>query len=363
MKIVVTGGGTGGHIYPALEVARELIAAGDEVAYFGSFRGQEGLACERAGVAFTAFPSEPLYRFTSLRGLKGALNLARSMVLARKALMRHRPDAVFSTGGYSSAPVVGAAERLGIPFVIHEQNTVPGRTNRMLSRNAHAVATVFRTGAEHFPGARVVRTGMPIRPEFRRGQQGSLGFETRPSNLASVLVTGGSQGASALNEAALSTATRMTDGSLHWLHITGPKHYEGMLETLRKFGVGDGYELRAFLQAEEISSAMFACTLAVCRSGAGTLAELAALRKPSVLIPYTAAFGNHQYTNALEFVDMGAALMLEEKDLIPSALESRILAWLHDEPLQQHAARALAEWDVPDAVQRIVTLVREAAQK
>ncbi len=363
MKVVVTGGGTGGHVYPALEVALELRRRGCEVAYVGSLRGQESAACAKAGVGFTGFPSEPLYRLTSLRGWRGAINLARARIMARRHLSQTRPDAVFSTGGYASAPVVSAASSLGVPFVLHEQNVVPGRTNRILSKSAAAVATTFRSGAEHFPEARVVRTGMPVRSEFRSGQVG-FGLAQQLGDAGPILlVMGGSQGAQAINEAALATAVRMAGQTVQWLHVTGTKHFPGMTESLARLGLTSGYELRAFLQAEEMASAMFGCEIAVCRSGAGTLAELAAMRKPAILVPYPAAFADHQRLNALEFESIGAAVLLEEKELTPAALEARVLSWLGEADRQASARAALEAWDIPDAVGRIADLVQEGAAR
>lgn len=361
MRVVVTGGGTGGHVFPALEVARAFQEQGEDVQYFGSLRGQEERHCRNASIAFQGFPSEPLYSLKTLRGLKGAMNLARATVLARRALMVLRPDVVFSTGGYASAPVVHAADKLGIPFVIHEQNVVPGRTNRILGQRAFCVSTTFRSGAEHFPSAKVIRTGMPIRSEFRAGQ-GSLGL-VREHTDPMLLVMGGSQGAQAINEAAMATAVRMVRTPLQWLHVAGPKHYEGMSGSVEKLGLDSRYVLRAFLESSDMATAMMGCELAICRSGAGTLAELAALRKPAILIPYPHSFADHQLANAREFEEMGAATILEEKDLQPAALESRILSWLGEADRQEAARVAMAEWDLPDSVSRITGLLREAAGK
>lgn len=360
MRLVVTGGGTGGHVFPALEVARAARERGSEVLYLGSLRGQEGRACERVGMPFEGFGVEPLYSLRSWRGWRAAVKILRASGRAKASLRAFRADAVFSTGGYSSAPVVQAARSLGIPYVLHEQNTVPGRTNRLMSRAAFAVATVFRTGAEHFPGVRVVRTGQPIRRELRESAQGKLAFghsaaDPRPI----VLVMGGSQGAAALNDAALATAVRMARTEVQWLHVTGPGHFESTINSMRRMGVGDYYQIKALLEADEMAAALFSCSLAICRAG-GSLAELAAFRKPSVLVPLPTSMGNHQHLNAREFEEMGAASLLPQRDLQPSALEGRIRMWLHDEGMRAHAASALAGWDIPDAVDRVLALIGEA---
>ncbi|MBL8087573.1 MAG: undecaprenyldiphospho-muramoylpentapeptide beta-N-acetylglucosaminyltransferase [Chthonomonas sp.] len=360
-KLIVTGGGTGGHVFPALEVAREMDRQGCSVEYWGSLRGQESKACDRAAIEFRGFGSEPLYRLTSVRGLRGVVNLLKAMMKVRRQMEEYRPAAVFSTGGYASAPVVGSARKLKIPYVIHEQNVVPGRTNRILGRSAHAVCTVFCSGHEHFEGTRVIRTGMPIRPEFRSGQAGFGIAQTSESHRSLILVTGGSQGAQAINEAAIATATRMARHPIHWIHVTGPRHYEAMIASLGKLGAQNHYTLRAYLDAPEMAGAMFASEVAMCRSGAGTLAELAALRKPSLLIPYPHAFGDHQRANAQEFVEMGAATMLAESELQPSTIESRLMAWIGESDRIGAAQKALADWDSPNAVHEIAKIVMEAA--
>ena len=330
----------------------------------GSLRGQESAACAKAGVQFLGFPSHPLYRLTSIRGMKGAMNLARSVVMARGKMKEIHPDAVFSTGGYASAPIVNSARHFHIPYVLHEQNVVPGRTNRILGRSAECICTVFRNGSQYFEGVDVVRTGMPIRPEFRADQQSILGVaQAIKDKSPMVLVMGGSQGAQALNEAACATAVRVVDGSLQWLHITGAKHFEAMTETLKKLAITSKYELRAFLDADEMASAMFRASLAVCRSGAGTLAELAAMRKPAILVPYPQAFRNHQHLNAQEFVDMGAAEIMPESKLQPAQLESKVKSWLDDQTRQNLAAKALQEWDCPNAVSAIADRVEVAANR
>lgn len=295
--------------------------------------------------------------------MKAAFNLARSTMLATRAMRSERPDVVFSTGGYSSSPVLAAARRLGVPYVIHEQNAVPGRTNRIFSKSAHSVAVTFFAGQEYFNGCNVQRTGLPVRRAFRGGQ-GQFPFgRIRESAEALILSMGGSQGANAINEATLATVVRMSRQPIEWLHLSGPGYFDEIQKTAEKLGVRDRYAVRAFLDESEMASAMFSCSVAVCRSGAGTLSELAAFRKPSILIPFPASFGNHQLVNAKEFVDMGAALLIEEKDLLPATLESRILLWLEENAATQQAASNLAEWDCPNASEDILKLIQSASKR
>lgn len=364
MRLVVTGGGTGGHVFPALETAQEAARRGCDVRYFGSLRGIEKAQCDKVGVVFSGFASGPVYKPLSPRGFQSMVNLLKATQAASRALSQWRPDAVFSTGGYASAPVVNAARKLGIPYVLHEQNTVPGRTNRILSKNAFAIATVFESTSKWFGGCRIERTGMPIRKALRDSAQGRLPLTHSLEKAAPiVLVMGGSQGAVALNDVALATAVRMASSEVQWLHITGLSHFESTSQSLKRLAVNSNYTIKAYLDAEEMASAMFSCTVALCRSGAGTLAELAAFRKPSVLVPYPNAFGDHQRYNALEFEEMGAAEVVLQDNLVAGTLEPRIHAWLNDPDRVSAAESAMSAWDIPDSVDRILGLIGETVGK
>lgn len=362
MRLVVTGGGTGGHVYPAIEVALAGQAQGWDVRYFGSKRGQEGSACERNMLPFTAFLSEPVYRLYTVKGIQSLGRLLKATKEAQETLATVRPDVVFATGGYAAAPVLNAARKLRIPIVLHEQNTVPGRTNKLMSEHAKAVCTVFHGALKQFPRDKVHRTGMPIRAEMR-ASQGRLMMDAETNSRAPVaLVMGGSQGSAALNDLALSTAVRMAAADIQWLHLTGEGHFQSTMESLKKLGVRADYVIKAYLHGDEMAAAIFRCTVALCRSGAGTMAELAAFRKPSVLVPYPYAFNNHQFHNAKEFADIGAADVIPQGQMDPSCLEARLLGWLNDSERKQAAEAALAEWDVPDAVPKILDIIVKAGR-
>lgn len=350
-------------MFPALEVAERAREAGWEVVYFGSQRGIEGKQCHKAGLPFHAFSSEPLYKIYTLRGAKAAFNLLRARSAAKKALMDFGPHALLSTGGYSSAPVVSAAKSLGVPYVVHEQNTVPGRTNRILGQSAFAVCTVFDQTAPFFEGCKVRQTGLPIRKSLRQSAQGSLPLTHSIEKAAPiVLVMGGSQGSEAINDMALATAVRMAKTPVQWVHVTGAKHFERTIASKSKMAVQADYAVKAYLDAQEMASTLFTCSLAVCRSGAGTLAELAAFRRPSVLVPYPLAFGDHQRLNAEAFEKIGAADVLPQSELRAAELEARILAWIEQPDRIKRASEALAAWDKPGAASEILGILEEAAQ-
>ncbi len=361
MKLVVTGGGTGGHIFPALQVGLQAKASGWHVEYYGSERGQERKNCEHAMMSFTAFPSGPVYKPFSPKGMKSMVQLLKATSLAMQTLKVRRPDLIFATGGYAAAPVLHAASKLGIPTVLHEQNSIPGRTNRLAAGHAKAVCTVFKTSSQYFSSAKVHRTGMPIRKEFRKNGQGSLmlGAEANHSD-PMVLVMGGSQGSAALNDLALTTAVRMAKSEVQWFHLTGLGHFESTMNTQVRLGVNQNYVIKSYLEAEEMASAMFHSSVAICRSGAGTISELAAVRRPALFIPYPHSFAGHQEANAREIESIGGGDVLDETKVQPIDLEGRILSWLNDRDRLVAAEEALAEWDIPDATDRILEILREA---
>lgn len=349
-------------MFPALEVAEAARSAQWDVSYLGSQRGSERKACQSAGISFEGFPSEPIYRLYTPRGVRAAINMAKARSAAKAALARISPDVLFSTGGYASAPVVSAAKSLGVPYVIHEQNTVPGRTNRIFGQHAAAVCTVFASAEKFFPPGVAMGTGMPIRRELRQSAQGSLPTTHSLEKAAPiVLVIGGSQGSAALNDIALATAVRMASTPIQWVHVTGARHFEATLASRGKMAIKADYSVKAHLDAEQMASALFSCTLVVSRSGAGTLAELAAFRKPAVLVPYPQAYGDHQRLNAEAFDRMGAADVVAQSDLTASLLEAHILGWLEASDRRERASRALAEWDEPGATERILGILEEAA--
>lgn len=358
MRLAITGGGTGGHVFPALEVARVAQEAGAEVVYLGSLRGQEAKLAELAGLRFQGFPSEPLYSLKAPRGWKALLNLLRSRAMAGSVLRKLDPDAVFSTGGYAAGPIVSAAHGRGIPVVIHEQNSVPGRSNLMFARKAFAIGLTFRASVEHFEGCRVVRTGFPVRRELRELAAGPREQDLLPH----ILAVGGSQGAKAINEAALGAAQRMVKRALHWTHVAGKAHFEEVFASFEKLALKDDYEVKSFLDGAAMGEAYGRATLVVGRGGAGTLAELAAFRLPSVLVPYPHAFANHQHHNAMEFAKMGAATFLAQTSLHPSSLEAAIAGWLDAAIRREQAANALENWDAPDAAENLFELVKEAVE-
>jgi UDP-N-acetylglucosamine--N-acetylmuramyl-(pentapeptide) pyrophosphoryl-undecaprenol N-acetylglucosamine transferase len=355
MRLIVTGGGTGGHVYPALEVARFAKDSGAEVAYFGSIRGLEGQLCKPAQIPFAGFPSEPIYSVRTIKGLIALLKMGKARSMALRALRDAKADVVFGTGGYSAAPVISAAKALKVPYVLHEQNAVAGRTIHMLAPTAFAVATTFHAAQSQFVGTNIVRTGLPVRKELR-----AAAAVRKPELIPLILVVGGSQGAQSLNEAALGAAKRMVGRTLNWIHASGTKHFEDVYASFDKLGLKDSYQVFAFLDGAQMAESYKNAQVVVARAGAATLSELAAFRLPSVVCPYPHAYANHQYHNAKEFESFGGTQVIAQDDIHPAELEKRLCDWLDDPMKMQAAATALAKWDMPNASERIFELIQFA---
>jgi UDP-N-acetylglucosamine--N-acetylmuramyl-(pentapeptide) pyrophosphoryl-undecaprenol N-acetylglucosamine transferase len=346
LRLIVTGGGTGGHVYPALEVARYSREEGDEVAFFGSFRGQECKASKSAGFAFQGFPSEPLYSLKSLRGIRSLAYLLRARGMAKATLRKKRPDAVFSTGGYSAGPIVAAAKSLGIPYCIHEGNSVPGRSNLMFAKGAAVFTTLFKATERHAPGVTCVRVGNPIRRELRA----AAGNRVPESDL--VLCIGGSQGSEFLNGCVPRAFSGERLVTARLLIGSGPNNFESTNKIVQSLGIHDRATVKPYLPTEDMVDAYCRAAVVVGRSGS-TLAEIAMFGIPSVLVPLPSAAGNHQLYNAREFVEMNAATLMPQADATPSDMAESIDSWLTSPSQREQAKAALKGWDLPDATETI----------
>lgn len=357
MRLIVTGGGTGGHIYPALEVARLARTRGFDVHYFGSLRGQESRLCADQGVPFIGFGSAPLYSLREPRGWQSVGRLALASLRAHGELSRHRPDVVFSTGGYSAAPVLFAARTKRIPSVLLESNSVPGRTTRMFIPNASAMAYVFQHTERFDTTGRGVRTGQPVRDALRLAA-----VRRQESAIPTVVVVGGSQGSAYLNDAVPRAAMALP--KVRFIHATGRANFESVAAKVAPLELGDRYRLVPYLEQAELMEAYQTAAVAVGRSG-GTVAEFAVFGLPSVLVPLPQSADDHQRVNAQEFADMHAATIAPQSASTPSnadveTLAVRIGQWIEDRAGRARAAEALRGWDVPDATERIVRLIEEA---
>ncbi len=357
LRILIAGGGTGGHIIPALAVARELVAHhAAEVLFVGTTRGMESRMVPAAGFTLHLIEVGQLKNVSLLTGARTLFALPRSIFACRRLIREFQPDAVFGVGGYASGPAMAAALWQRVPAMAFEPNAMPGLANRLVGKRVQAAAVNFPSAARWFRNVDV--TGIPVRPEF-------FAIQPPAAPAPHLLVFGGSQGARLFNTLLprIVVALRRAVPGLTVLHQSGVRHAEATKAAYAASGVDPAQiEVQPFL--DDMPARFAQAHLVMARSGASTVAELAAAGKPALLVPFAAAADNHQKRNAEEMFKAGAALMLEELDL---EIPGKLLAALTDlltmpERLaaMSTAARTQAH---PDAAQRIANRLAALAKK
>jgi UDP-N-acetylglucosamine--N-acetylmuramyl-(pentapeptide) pyrophosphoryl-undecaprenol N-acetylglucosamine transferase len=351
-RIVISGGGTGGHLYPALVLARTLreMEPAVEILHVGSRREAERRIMAAQGVRFETLPVEGLAG-GGRKAIQGLALLPAAFLKSYRLLRRFKPGLVVGVGGFSSGPIVWLASRMGIPTLIMESNVRPGFTNRRLAGRADRAVAAFEATLACFPGNGVL-LGNPVRPEFT-----ALPRKLRDGRLA-VLIFGGSQGSRLLNRtmaAALPLLTGLS-GRLSIVHQTGP---EGLLETRRAYAESGFGEAVVEAYFEDMPARFGRADLVLARAGATTCAELIAARKAALLVPFAAAAEGHQAANAEALHAAGGAEVIEEPELTPRRLAEQ-LRWClsHPEALTAMEDR-LAPLARPDAARRIAALCLE----
>lgn len=287
-------------------------------------------------------------------------SLLRAQGMAKRSLKVDRPDVLFSTGGYSAGPVVGAARSLGIPYVVHSADSVPPRSSAMFADKAIAFTTVFRSTSNFYKVRAVTRTGHPIRKELREASVSPSGGPP------TILVLGGSQGSEFLNQT-VPEAMALGRVSAKFIHVAGPNHASKTEARVSQLGLGPDYQVKAYLDTASLVTAFREATVVVARSG-GTLAEIAVFGLPSVLIPLPNSANDHQFQNAVEFESMGAATILcQISDLREGhgtadagGLATALADWIQDGARRERARLNLAEWDIADSTQRILSILERA---
>ena len=356
MRVIIAGGGTGGHLFPGMAVAEELKARGHEITFVGTQRGIEARACPKEGWPLELIDVGGLKGAGALGVIRGLLRVPRAVLQSVGILRRIKPDLVIGVGGYASGPVVMAAALSGRPTAILEQNSVPGITNRMLGRMVGVVFGAFDAARRFFPRAKFRLVGNPVRTKLRDKLAET---STRAPAGGGLLVVGGSQGAHAVNELVLEAMKRLAqnDKPPRLLHQSGEKDHPGLVARYKEAGID--VDVRAFI--DDMAGALAGCELAVTRAGASTLAELTALGVPAILIPFPQAADDHQTVNARELEERGAAKLMPQKELTPETLARAIRALLDDEPQRRkmaEAARSLgkprAHADIADQLEALV---------
>jgi UDP-N-acetylglucosamine--N-acetylmuramyl-(pentapeptide) pyrophosphoryl-undecaprenol N-acetylglucosamine transferase len=356
-RACIACGGTGGHLFPGIAVARELIELGCEVTLMISPKDIDHEAVKNlTGMQIVTLPAVGLTRGAVPAFLRG---FARSYLASRRHFKVSPPAIALAMGGFTSAPPLLAARAFGAGVFLHESNSVPGRANRWLSRFVREAFIGFPSAAARLRAPGVQVTGTPVRAEFFSLNAArcriALGLDPlRPV----VLVMGGSQGAEGINKLVMDTLpeVRQTLPECQWLHVAGPGNAVRVEQAFRSNGLGAS--VHGFMDNMEL--ALGAASVAISRAGASSLAELAAVRLPSILIPYPAATDNHQYHNAKTFADSGAARLLPQKEATPAALISLLEPLIKDARERGKMIQSIAAWSAPDAASLIArTMLRK----
>jgi UDP-N-acetylglucosamine--N-acetylmuramyl-(pentapeptide) pyrophosphoryl-undecaprenol N-acetylglucosamine transferase len=353
LRVLIAGGGTGGHLYPGIAMAEEIVAAGGEVLFVGTRRGMETKLVPDAGFALELLDVSGLKRTGIVGLLRGLGRLPRAFAQSRRVLRRFRPDLVVGVGGYASGPLVLVAALTGYPTVIQEQNSIPGFTNRVLGRLARRVFVAFEQAAGYFRARKVRQVGNPVRRRFLDRMAGGATV-SGPRLGEKVLIVGGSQGSHAINEVA-STMLQVLHarGRLpRVLHQTGPVEQEKMRLYYDALGLGPSVDVRAYI--DDMPAALADAALVIGRAGALTLAELAIAGRPALLLPLPTAADDHQTANARAFERAGAAVVLPQLGTSASQLADAVEELLRDPARRASMAEAMRRLARPQATREIV---------
>ena len=358
-SVVIAGGGTGGHLFPGLALAEQLTQRGASVTFVGTARGIEAKVVPQSGYPLELIEISGLKRQGAVATLRSLLRLPVALIQTLRLLRKLRPSVVVGVGGYASGPVVLLASLLRIPTVVLEQNSVPGVTNRILSHVVRRVFTSFPHASRYFPQAKVELLGNPVRHSITSASV------TEPSESAGpvrLLVLGGSLGAKAVNTlltdalAALCSrpppALSPLSQHLHIHHQTGPSDLAPTQQRYAQLAaLASAVSVEPFIS--DMASAYRDCDLMIGRAGATTIAELTALGRPAVLIPFPFAADDHQTHNARYLVEHGAARMLQQKDTTPEQLAQVIAELCQDRTVLAAMASASKRLGKPDAAKKI----------
>ena len=359
MKILIAGGGTGGHLMPALALARVATDAGHEVVLVGAARGIEARVLPRHPFRFHLLPIEPLYRRQWWRNLLLPLMWLRATRSSERVLRDEQPQLVIGTGGYAAGPIVLRAQQSGIPTVLQEQNAFPGITTRWLARRARQIHLGFPEARERLsvgPLTKVFVFGNPITPPGRvdaHAARAEFGLTARERT---VFVFGGSQGARALNETVAGAIGRGLLSDVNLLWGTGTAHEE----RYAPLAVPGRIVVRGFL--DPIASAYAAADLVIARAGAMTVSELCAWGKPSILVPLPTAAADHQTFNARALASAGAGVLLLESELAPESFAKTVSALAHDSERLADLGETARKRGHPNAARSIIGKALELLQ-
>jgi UDP-N-acetylglucosamine--N-acetylmuramyl-(pentapeptide) pyrophosphoryl-undecaprenol N-acetylglucosamine transferase len=354
-KIVLTGGGSGGHVMPLVAVANSLrhkLGEHTDFLYIGSKGKIEQDAMDEAFVPVKFILTGKMRRYFALQNFVDFFKIPVGFVQALWYLLQYMPDVVFSKGGHVAVPVVLAAWMYRIPILTQDSDAVPGMSTRILGKFAKRVAVAYPSAMKYFPADSVALIGNPVRSEIIKGDvieaRKRFGLdETKPV----ILVIGGSLGARIIDKAIVTLLPKLLSQS-QVIHQTGRAHYDETVQMAEEIGIKAntaGYVPRDFLQMEDLMHALAVADLVISRAGANAIAEIAAVGKPSILIPLSSAANDEQRMNAYEIARVGGAVVLEDGNLGENIFLGKITDLLQDKNLREHMAQAIKVFYHPDA--------------
>lgn len=358
IKIIISGGGTGGHIFPAISIANALkeLVPDCEILFVGALGRMEMDRVPAAGYDIVGLPVIGFPRKPGIRTIQFFIKLAASIKRARKLVKQFKPDVVVGVGGYASGPVIRVASQMKIPSLIQEQNSYAGITNRMLAKRVNKICVAYDNMDRFFPANKIVYTGNPVRNDLLKAlDKTSEAFSFYNLNLAGkvILITGGSLGARTLNESVLSHIELLEKSKVQVIWQTGSFYYDSVIEKTRHMDIPN-IHIHKFLSRMDL--AYVAANVVISRAGAGTISELCLMKKPCILIPSPNVAEDHQTKNARALSDKNAAILIPDaqavNELIPQALEL-----IDNAPKMEQLSTQIALLAKPDAAKQIAQIV------
>lgn len=364
MRLLVSGGGTGGHIYPALALIERLkqVEPDTEVLYVGTTRGLENKIVPAAGLRLKTLHTQGFKRSLSLENFKTVYLFLKSVHDAKKIIRDFKPDVVLGTGGYVSGAVLYAAAKMHIPTVIHEQNSVVGITNKFLSRYVDEIAIAFEAARDQFPADKVNMTGNPRAQQVAANASSNYSWtnDGLSDDKPTMMVFGGSQGAPKINQSVIDAIPEFNKRDYQVIFATGQKRYQKVMDQLKNVHINDNVKVVPYIP--DMPKKMPKVDMLVSRAGATTIAEITALGIPTILIPSPYVTANHQVKNAQALVKQGAAAMILEDKLDSRTLLVQVDKIMNNPEVREKMAKASKKIGRPNAADLLINVLKKAEQ-
>lgn len=361
MKVIISGGGTGGHIYPGVAIAKKIQEKYKkaEILFIGSENGLEGKLVPKEGFKIKLIPVEGLNKKFSLKTFKSMAKGIKGFSKAGKLIKEFNPDIVIGTGGYVCGPVVLQAALKGIPTLIHEQNAFPGMTNKLLAHFVDKIAVTFKESEKFFPKGKTIFTGNPIRSQLLNSSKEkaiiSLGLD---KNKPILLVVGGSRGAKNINKAVVEMLEDVWKNDIQLIFITGEANYDEVVkEANNRYQLSKMKGIKILPYAYNMQDTLAASDLVISRAGATIISEITALGKPSILIPSPYVANNHQEYNARALEEKGACIVIKESQLKDRILKEQVLNIIRNNDILLNMAQASKRLGKLDSADEILNII------